>query len=243
MKILGDKVINRTENWKTVKHFYGLKGEAKARLTGSLLAHHLGTDSGQIPVDSDDVEIGLFWYGMRDYVHQDDRQTKKLKAVFANIYNLLFSNLRNDLKVFRQKLPYRFPEMRPYHYALPDPTYESKFYNNLTSTEVDVVLETSDYLLIGECKHESDLGVNPDYILVHQVIRQYVMARILVNHISASSNVKEKKVVPFIVGDKDKLPSIRNSTQIKFMTESEMPSMSKKNVLTWNCIEKLAGGP
>ncbi len=237
MNILG--IENRTENWKTVQHFYGLSGNARACLARHIVAKHLGSDSAKLGVDFEDVAIGLFWYGMRDYVHQCDRDRKELEADFANIYVQKFPKLRDDLGILRQRLPYRFLEMKPYHYALPESTYQSKLYNNLTSTEVDVVLETSDYLLIGECKHESDLGVNPDYILVHQVIRQYVMARILANYISLSAevDVKEKEVIPFIVGDGDKLGSIRNSTQIRFMTE--VGWLREGNILDWNQVSDI----
>ena len=71
----------------------------------------------------------------------------------------------------------------------------TKLYNNLRETEIDVVLETPKYLFIGEAKGETDLRGNGYRVLVHQLIRQYVMARILVDRLESG-----KEVVPLSLG-------------------------------------------
>ena len=47
--------------------------------------------------------------------------------------------------------------------------------NSLLGTEVDVVLETPKHLFIGEVKHESTFEADGKLVLVHQLMRQYVM--------------------------------------------------------------------
>ena len=94
---------------------------------------------------------------------------------------------------------------------------------------------TSKYLFIGEAKHESSFNKNPDYVLPHQLVRQYVMARVLLRFIKESPDVKERTVVPFVVGDRpDKL---RNLHQVKFMVE--LKKLREDNVLSWKYIEDL----
>ena len=58
----------------------------------------------------------------------------------------------------------------------------NKLRDNLINTEVDVVLESPDSLFIGEVKDVSDFGADSRYVLVHQLIRQYVTATILIEN-------------------------------------------------------------
>ena len=55
------------------------------------------------------------------------------------------------------------------------------------SAAIDIVLETTDRLFIGEAKLESTLGSDSDHVLVHQLIRQYVMA-----HLETISKLNEQ---------------------------------------------------
>lgn len=57
---------------------------------------------------------------------------------------------------------------------------EENLYNNLLNTEIDIVLQTDTHLCIGEAKSSQKLDATSTHVLMHQLIRQYVMARILV---------------------------------------------------------------
>ena len=76
-----------------------------------------------------------------------------------------------------------------------------------------------------------DFHANSKLILVHQLIRQYVMIRILVDlkHVN-------KKVIPFIVVDKKE--NIKMKHQVQFMLKQGW--MDENNVLEWNDIRDLA---
>ena len=95
------------------------------------------------------------------------------------------------------------------------------------------MLETPGHLFIGEAKGEAGLGANGDYVLVRQLIRQYVMARILLK-------LKEcdKEVVPFLVVQDDRRGSVLNTGQVRFMAKCKK-WLKKGNVLTWGDIRSL----
>ena len=116
------------------------------------------------------------------------------------------------------------------NYDLKKQPGEKRLYDNLFNTEIDIVLETPNSLFIGEAKREAGLGTNGEYVLVHQLIRQFVMASILV-HVMGS----EKEVVPFlVVADAD---YTRKTGQVQFMICQEL--LKKENVLTWGYIDRL----
>ena len=83
------------------------------------------------------------------------------------------------------------------------------------------------FQIIGEMKHESRLGGNGDLILVHQLIRQYVMARILVELTRSG-----KDVIPFVVADDPN--QMKRTYQVEFMVEKGW--MKERNVLKWQDI-------
>ena len=216
MSIL-EKTGNRTENWKTVKHFHGITEEAKARITQSL--------SGEEKLMTDEIELQLFWKGVRDYVvNRDDKE--ELKKDFAKRYDSLFPNLRRCI----EKRPYKFRKLKDHNYVVEKLEQQIELYENLRNTEIDIVLETSDYLFIGEAKDESPFNSSREYVLVHQLIREYVMARILVDRLDL-----DKKVVPFVVGDNAE--NLKNYSQVKFMVNQGW--LDKKNILSWKDIKKL----
>ena len=233
MDILG--IRNRTENWKTVKHFYRLSTKAKECLAKQLLANHCRTTPSQVNLGSGDVHLELFWKGMRDYVYacKKDRDKDTWIKKFSDIYNSLFP----DLRKFVQNPKYKFQKLPDINYDVSKPEYRRTLYNNLRGTEIDIVLETSDHLFIGEAKDESRLGRNGKYVLVHQLIRQYVMAKILLEIVYSSND--KKGVIPFIVGTN--LSSIKNHDQVKLMIDKGW--LKEKNVLTWKCIEELTNRP
>ena len=118
------------------------------------------------------------------------------------------------------------------------PINHDKLSDNLRGTEIDIVLETQNHLFIGEAKDESGFGTNGTLVLVHQLIREYVMAKILVDLVAESDKDKKRKVVPFVIGASDKLESLKNTAQVKFMVAQGW--LKEKNMLSWCDIEKLA---
>ena len=248
MGILG--IENRTENWKTVEHFYGLSDDAKVKLVKRLLKP-LDT---QPEVQAKDIKIELFWEGMRDYRHwlQKNDQPDIEAGELAKLYVCLFSTLREDVKQFienQDEYKYRFQELKRHNYAVGDsievPKRQGKtigaqeeLMSNLSHTEIDIVVATPTHLFIGEAKHTSNLGAKSSYVLVHQLIRQYVMAGILV-----AQRQESHKIVPFVIGDKKKLSSLRNTAQVQFMIQQgrNKPGwLKEKNVLSWHTMKALA---
>lgn len=68
-------------------------------------------------------------------------------------------------------------------------------------------------------------------ILTHQLIRQYVMARILLD----LRGDEGKKLVPFVVGENAK--SLQKTAQVEFMLKQGW--MRKENILEWDEIKAL----
>ena len=111
------------------------------------------------------------------------------------------------------------------------PSRKRKLASNLFNTEIDIVLESPSHLFIGEAKHLSTFGASGRDVLTHQLIRQYVMAKIL---LKLPGN-KEKAVVPFVVGDSRAY--LEKTLQVQFMLKHGR--MRKENVLEWSQIEAL----
>ena len=228
MGILG--IENRTENWKTARVFSPFFEDRSVALAERLLKG-LGEPSG---VEASEVRLELFWYGMRDYLHirRDDNSTPEK---FAERYSLLFPNLRKKIEDFCGFEPladhnYCVSELNQYKFQEKLKKIRENLYNNLRHTEIDIVLETPKRLFVGEAKHESyHFGTNGNHILVHQLIRQHVMAKILIE-ISRS----KKEVTHFLVGDRDKL---NESGQVKFMKQQEW--LEEGNILSWDDVKEL----
>lgn len=213
MGILG--INNRTENWKTVQHFHGLSDAAKVRLV-----QHLEPEE---TVAAGKICIELFWRGMRDYDKKHNVSTDDL----VRSYRSCFSDLRKDICAF--------PGLRPLkddNYAVPaSPRDRERLANNLKNTEVDIVLATPSRIFVGEAKDESDLGTNSDLVLVHQLIRQYVTVKVLVDLLGCPI----EHVVPFVVGEK----KLSDKRQVKFMVKQGW--LRECNVLTWSELRILCG--
>ena len=225
MTILG--VTNRTENWKTARCFAPFAKDSNIRLN---LVRRLGEGS---ETQMGDVCIELFWLGMRDYVYKLDKGNAPTSSKeLARIYSRCFSNLRNDIERFGT-----FGDLKHSNYNVSEQERIDRLKSNLVHTEIDIVLETPKHIFIGEAKGESRLSANGKHVLVHQLIRQYVMAKILLS-LQVAKGYPEKKVIPFVVGDKTKLPNLKNSAQIKFMICRGW--LKEKNVLSWDQIDELA---
>ena len=233
MSIL-ETIENRTENWKTARSFAPLVRDGGVRLAEKLLANHRGNQQAQAEFNPSDVRIELFWYGMRDYLYHNApkkkgyyKAAKELhQKTFADEYERLFSCLRQ--KVTGSGL---FNELKPDNYDVCTDDRVDELFDNLFHTEVDIVLESPKHLFIGEAKHESKFGAVADWVLVHQLIREYVMARLLVEHLDS-----KKEVVPFVVGDD--VGKLKRYSQVQFMLKQCW--LKEENVLSWDCVANLA---
>ena len=225
-------IKNRTENWRTASVLSPLVEKPDARV--SLASHLVGPRDQR----GDNIEFELFWQGMRDYInqcrHAEDPNAGHYVDQVLECYRRCFPHLRQEIECFTRGGSRRrsgFKPLQPHNYIATDEC-KQKLYKNLRRTEVDVVLQTPKHLCVGEVKCEAKFGASAKYILVHQLIRQYVMARILVELTGS-----KKKVVPFVVGDcREEL--IKNG-QVKFMIE--MSYLSKSNVLSWKKLSEILG--
>ena len=145
----------------------------------------------------------------------------------VDLYIARFSTLRDDVEEFQE-----FQLLRPENYDVSSEEREANLVNNLSNTEVDVVLETPNHLLIGEVKHEMSFGANGKLVLVHQLIRQYVMATILVE---ISKNRAGKRVIPFVVGDR--VGNLKRTSQVRFMISQGW--LRNENILGWDVIKSM----
>jgi len=218
MTILGIK--NRTENSKTAVHFSPLFGGHSYQL-----AERLGAEPTPQPGEA---RMELFWRGMRDLAHQRKWKHPTIQREFVDLYIARFSGLRSDVVAFQE-----FKLLRPENYDASTEDREANFVNNVFNTEVDVVLETPNHLFIGEAKHEMTFGANGNLILVHQLLRQYVMATILVE---ISNNRPRRQVIPFVVGDD--VGGLKKTSQVRFMISQGW--LKEENVLCWGDIKSTA---
>ena len=209
-------INNRTENWKTALYFSPLFNGRSASL-----AERLGKESHLDPAT---VKIELFWRGMRDLLYQTAVKRRSMQQTFADIYVRLFPNLREVIQDFGE-----FRELQTDNYVADTDAQLTNLTNNLANTEIDVVLESPSCLFIGEAKHEMSFGADGALVLVHQLVRQYVTARILVEYLPGQS---KKKVVPFVVCDD--AANIMNSSQVRFMIGQGW--LEETNILPWHEI-------
>ena len=133
-----------------------------------------------------------------------------------------------------QKRPYKVRKLKDHNYVVEKLEQQIELYKKLRNTEIDIVLETSDYLFIGEAKDESPFNSSRNDVLVHQLIREYVMARILVDRLDL-----DKKVVPFVVGDNAE--NLKNYSQVKFMCNQGW--LNEERILSWKGIANLTRNP
>lgn len=216
MAILG--ITNRTENWKTAAYFAPLFGHRSVRLARLLLPE----GSPRIGLEPGDVELELFWRGFRDHIHRQGGRSAYKPDDFARRYELLFPKLREQVEAFGE-----FQELTDRNYTTAD---ESRLATNLWHTEIDIVLESRKHLFIGEAKHEMSFHAHSSLILTHQLIRQYVLASILLGLCGA-----QKKIVPFVVGDS--AARMKRTAQVRFMLKQDW--LREENVLEWSDIEAL----
>ena len=241
MGILG--IRNRTENWKTAQTFapFFECDSARTRLAKRLLKPLGKSDE----IQSGAVEIELFWYGMRDYINQLDKEERPDDRDLANLYQSLFPDLRKDIEAFGINTK-DSSMLGCANYDVQENDRVKNLYSNLIHTEIDIVLKTPGHLFIGEAKGETTFRPEKKYVLMHQLIRQYVMATILICCLNSN-----KKVVPFVVGDdRDNLTETHTNQkhiqQVNFMIQQHNSGrnpgdwLKAENVLSWDYIEELA---
>ena len=172
--------------------------------------------------ESNDVKIELFWKGMRDYFYREGLSREELVQRAADLYDRNFSNLRQEVMAFQE-----FRALKEDHYTS-TPETANRLTNSLLGTEVDVVLETPKHLFIGEVKHESTFGADGKLVLVHQLMRQYVTATILLQ-----LSGEYKAVIPLVVGDR--VEYLKKTSQVKFMINQGW--LKETNVLDWEQVK------
>ena len=225
MNILG--IDNRTENWRTAQVFCTLSDQQILRLVKKL-----GGEQGLSPAQ---VHLELFWKGMRDYLEQTKKRkndsiiTLSNTQIVTDSYRRLFPDLRTriiDSGLFRK--------LEAGNYDVSTQERKHRLITNLISTEIDIVLESPEYVFIGEAKHKEDFGENPRDVLMNQFIREYVMAKMLVDCLRS-----DKEVIPFVVVTNK---ALRKHGRIQTEFAISQDWMSKDSVLTWDDVEKLAEG-
>lgn len=190
-------IENRTENWKTACSFSPMFNKKSYKF-----AEVLGDSPGFEPHE---VRLELFWKGVRDYRHSKGISVGDLERKVIEAYDKKFQDLRR--KIVDSKY---FAELAAANYESSGNGVANKLTNNLLGTEIDVVLESPHHIFIGEVKHESTFGADGRLVLVHQLVRQFVTATILMTLVG-----DDRKLVPFVVGDaKDKL---KKALQVRFM--------------------------
>ena len=227
-RILG--IENRTENSKTVQHFHGLTREKQVRLVRCLLGN-------QEVGDDVDIKINLFWYGFRDYIAKckDEGKPPPTKEQAGKIFGDLFGDLRNDVSKFQDPdLPRGFTPLQPRNYSSEEDHFKELF-DNLRHTEIDIVIQCGKHLILGEAKYQSSLDTKSRYILVHQLIRQHVMARILLKVCGTDLEISH-----FLIGDRKRIANLKKRVQVRFMEKQKW--LRPENVLSWERIAEMTSG-
>ena len=170
------KIKNRSENWKTARSLSRFfEGNAAP------LAYRLGEPRGTPPTD---VKLELFWKGVRDYraKKRTEKERSDFKEHLVNCCRKRYSCLREEIIGSRL-----FKDLNDKNnYRICSNSYQEQLFTNLLNTEIDIVLETPGFLYIGEAKFKSNFDANGNLVLVHQLIRQYVMATALVDALGCS---------------------------------------------------------
>ena len=231
-------IDNRTENWQTAQSlspFFGMRPKAMARRLA--LARRLGESP---TTRAEDVTLELFWKGVRDWISCCAEKKEERKAQLLGSYQERFGDLRQKIRQYG-----RFRKLEDGNYEVLSEDQEKQLVTNLINTEIDIVLETPTHLFIGEAKYESGFHASGRLVLVHQLVRQYVTAKVLVDVLGCN-----REVVPFVVtrnAQQLKQPSgnasaagIR-SRQVQFLIERDW--MQSCNCLTWCDLKRLASTP
>lgn len=220
-------IANRTENWKTARCLSPLFGDEAVRL-----ARRLGEPRATRP---EEVRLELYWKGARDYCAGEDKERRAERLVAS--CRRLFPCLREKIEGFDG-----FRDLKEHSYDVSSEDQRMRLLNNLLNTEIDIVLESPERLYIGEAKYKSGFHADGKLVLVHQLVRQYVIAKVLVDVLGC-----DRKVVPFVVVEgvtagpgysRTSGGPAERSKQVRFMVDQCW--MDPRNRLTWDEVAALA---
>ena len=210
-------IANRTENWKTAYIFAPYFRDSNARLR---LVERLGETHD---VEDSEVHLELFWKGTRDYLHcKSAVERPQVRDSLLGHCAESFGSLREKVCNFKGLQCFK-----EFNYDVSSESTRERLYQNILHTEIDIVIETPNSLFIGEAKHEETFGARSNRILVHQLIRQYVMASVLLK-----TRESKKQVIPFVVGDD--VVDIKKKRQVQFMICQGW--MEDRNVMGWKDV-------
>ena len=208
------KINNRTENWKTARCLLPFFGDKAV-----LLARRLGEPRTTL---CSEVKLELFWKGVRDWRAGSDDDACDGRLVES--CRRRFREIREQVHAYGH-----FHPLRDDNYDICSDSLTTRLVNNLANTEIDIVLESPRRLYIGEAKYKSGFHADGRLVLVHQLIRQYVMAKVLVDVVGCG-----RDVVPFVVTEgSGALPH-----QLRFMIAQGW--MEERNCLTWGELKAIA---
>lgn len=178
---------------------------------------------------SEETKIELFWNGIRDHLAalKVVRNTPERREEFAQIYRSLFPNLRAQL------IEDEFNLSSTVNYNPSEESSKTILYHHIHGSETDVVLEAPGYLFVGEAKYGGTFHDYGNKVLVHQMIRQYVIASIILKVLKMDTVA----IVPFFVGSDDDVEQLKNKGQINFMVKQGW--IYRQNILSWGDIERL----
>ena len=178
------------------------------------------------------LTLELYWTGVRDYCAQERLGRKGCEDRLVEGCRRLFPDLRAEVTRWRG-----FNPLSEWNYEIFSEERRNALANNLFHTEIDIVLESPQCLYIGEAKYESRFGGNGKLVLVHQLIRQYVMAKVLVDIVGC-----DRRIVPFIVEERPQYGEAKQkgevSQQVAFMIDRGW--LDPKHVLTWDSVARLS---
>ena len=222
--ILG--ISNRTENWKTAETLAPLITYQKQNHLATLIIDKVETNHP--PFGSNEVVMQFFWKGFRDHWNQRSSSSGKEAMIneTAATYNRLFPHLRNEIIEYNVQAPHNKQlRLNETNYIWSESNTDSKksLFENLANTEIDVVIESPGFLLIGEVKDEQTFGAASKHILTHQLMRQYVMASILLD---MRGKREDYKLIPFVIGNNAKA-----TAQVACMRH--LGYLSEANIITW----------
>ncbi|TLX46073.1 hypothetical protein C1E24_14990 [Pseudoalteromonas phenolica] len=174
---------NRSESWRIAKSFIDYGAEELSEKIAQDVLNSLHIKRGSVQLQKP-IQYSLFWTGLRDYCdsHKINRRDLDFIKRVKTIYLDKFAGLEQQVYEFaanhkEQSVNIRLDKTKQ-NYIVNDVS-EQRFINNLYFTEFDLVIQTGNYLLIGEFKDTQTFGANSKHVLVHQLIRQYVSANIL----------------------------------------------------------------
>ena len=212
------RIDNRSENWKTARYLWPFFVNRRACLT---LARRLGEPE---VTPSSGVSLELYWKGARDWCVGKNKALREERLVES--CRRQFQDLRQRVQGYGH-----FRELcdTEGNYAISSQKHRPKLLTNLLNTEIDIVLESPTRLYIGEAKSESSFHASGKLVLVHQLIRQYVLAKVLVD-VSGCN----REVIPFVVVNRIRG---RQSRQVSFMLAQGW--MNPENRLTWDALRAM----